>query len=413
MRMQRAWVYVHRYIDIKVHKKQGFGNISADEIKKAEASILSVLQRECFGDLCKALQSNSIQRHPLRNLAPFLGDDGLIRVGGRLKYSAIPYDGKHQVLLPEKHHVTEAIIRGLHLEHFHVGQNGLLAIVRERYWPVRVRLAIKKIVSNCQVCARQRPIPGGQFMGNLSESRVNPAPPFSKVGIDYAGPFMLKLGGRSTKLYKAYVVVFVCMAVKAIHFELVSSLSTDTFIAGLQRFSSRRGLPSDIHSDNATTFVGANHELAALKELFEEQQHQLKVKEFCSVKGIRWHFIPPRSPHFGGIWEAGVKSMKYHLKRTVGETRLTYEEMSTVLVQTEAILNSRPLFALSDDPSDYSVLTWSYIGLLLEQTTLRSTSVPVPLVVPPSFMVGIQVTPNDESGASTGDGGQVLLELDS
>ncbi|XP_065091051.1 uncharacterized protein LOC135712014 [Ochlerotatus camptorhynchus] len=278
MRMQRAWVYVHRYIDIKVHKKQGFGDISADEIKKAEASILSVLQRECFGDLRKALHSNSIQRHPLRNLAPFLGDDGLIRVGGRLKYSAIPYDGKHQVLLPEKHHVTEAIIRGLHLEHFHVGQNGLLAIVRERYWPVRVRVAIKKIVSNCQVCARQRHIPGGQFMGNLPESRVNPAPPFSKVGIDYAGPFMLKLGGRSTKLYKAYVVVFVCMAVKAIHFELVSSLSTETFIAALQRFSSRRGLPSNIHSDNATTFVGANHELAALKELFEDQQHQLKVK---------------------------------------------------------------------------------------------------------------------------------------
>lgn len=359
-RIQRAWVYVHRYIDIVMHKKKEFGEITADEIRMAEKSILLLVQRESYGDVLKALESKSVLRQPYRNLALFVDEDGLIRVGGRLKYSAIPYDGKHQVLLPQKHHITETIVRGLHQEHFHVGQNGLLAIVREHYWPVHAKQIIKKVVSSCQVCARQRPVPGVQFMGNLPEVRVNPSPPFSKVGIDYAGPFMLKLGGRSTKLYKGYVVVFVCLIVKAIHFELVSSLSTDDFIAALQRFSSRRGVPSDIHSDNATTFVGANHELAALKQLFEDQQHQLKVKEFCSAKGIRWHFIPPRSPHFGGIWEAGVKSMKYHLKRVVGETRLTFEEMSTFLAQTEAILNSRPLCPMSDDPSDYSVLTPSH-----------------------------------------------------
>lgn len=274
-RIQRAWVYVHRYIDKKVHKKQEFGDITADEIRRAERSILLLVQRESYGDVLKALQSKSVQRQPYRNLALFVGDDGLIRVGGRLKYSAIPYDGKHQVLLPQKHHITETIVRGLHQEHFHVGQNGLLAIVREHYWPVHAQQLIKKVVSSCQVCARQRPRPGAQFMGDLPEVRVQPAPPFSKVGIDYAGPFMLKMGGRSTKLYKGYVVVFVCLVVKAIHFELVSSLSTDNFIAALQRFSSRRGLPSDIHSDNATTFVGANHELAALRQLFEDQQHQL------------------------------------------------------------------------------------------------------------------------------------------
>ncbi|XP_062539151.1 uncharacterized protein LOC134207450 [Armigeres subalbatus] len=197
-------------------------------------------------------------------------------------------------------------------------------------------------------------------MGNLPDSRVNPAPPFSKVGIDYAGPFMLKTGGRGSRPQKAYVVVFVCMVVKAIHFELVSNLSTDNFIAALQRFSSRRGLPSDIHSDNATCFVGANHELAALRELFNNEQHQHKLDEFCSVKGIRWHFIPPRSPHFGGIWEAGVKSMKYHMKRVVGDTKLTYEEMTTFLAQTETILNSRPLGQMSEDPNDLTLLTPSH-----------------------------------------------------
>ncbi|XP_058465271.1 uncharacterized protein LOC131438898 [Malaya genurostris] len=359
-RILRAWVYVHRYIELKVFKRQKFGEITSDEIREAERSILLLVQHEVFSDARKVLNSNSNQRIPFPNLALFISEDGLIRVGGRLKHSAIPYDSKHQILLPQKHHITEIITRELHHEYFHVGQNGLLAIVRQHYWPIHAKQVIKKIVSSCQVCARQRPVLGVQYMGNLPEVRVNPSPPFSKVGIDYAGPFMLKLGGRSTKLYKGYVVVFVCMVVKAIHLELVSNLSTDQFIAALQRFSSRRGLPSDIHSDNATTFVGAHHELAALRQMFEDQQHQIKLGEYCSSKGIRWHFIPPRSPHFGGIWEAGVKSMKYHLKRVVGETRLTFEEMSTFLAQTEAILNSRPLCPMSDDPSDYSVLTPSH-----------------------------------------------------
>ncbi|XP_038122239.1 uncharacterized protein LOC119770798 [Culex quinquefasciatus] len=342
-RLQRSWVYVERYINLAVHKRRETSGISADEVARAE-------NHPCGGP----------KQHSWSNLAPFLGEDGLIRVGGRLKYSAIPYDGKHQVLLPDGHHVTKILVRKLHEENFHVGQNGLLAIVRERYWPLRAGLLIKQVVTKCQICRRQNPKPGSQFMGNLPGYRINPAPPFSKVGIDYAGPFMLKTGGRGSRLQKAYVVVFVCMVVKAIHFELVTNLSTDNFIAALQRFASRRGLPSDIHSDNATCFAGGNNELAALRELFNSQLHKNKLEEFCSLKGIRWHFIPPRSPHFGGIWEAGVKSMKHHMKRVVGETKLTYEEMTTFLAQTEAILNSRPLCPMSEDPNDLTVLTPSH-----------------------------------------------------
>lgn len=359
-RLQRSWVYVERYINLAVHKRRETSGISADEVARAEKTILAVVQKQAFGDLLKLLRSNSNKQHSWSNLAPFLGEDGLIRVGGRLKYSAIPYDGKHQVLLPDGHHVTKILVRKLHEENFHVGQNGLLAIVRERYWPLRAGLLIKQVVTKCQICRRQNPKPGSQFMGNLPGYRINPAPPFSKVGIDYAGPFMLKTGGRGSRLQKAYVVVFVCMVVKAIHFELVTNLSTDNFIAALQRFASRRGLPSDIHSDNATCFAGGNNELAALRELFNSQLHKNKLEEFCSLKGIRWHFIPPRSPHFGGIWEAGVKSMKHHMKRVVGETKLTYEEMTTFLAQTEAILNSRPLCPMSEDPNDLTVLTPSH-----------------------------------------------------
>ncbi|XP_055591539.1 uncharacterized protein LOC129743526 [Uranotaenia lowii] len=358
--LQRAWVYVLRYAKRGARTHPFNAPISADEMMLAETTILRLVQQQSFQTLLSDIQSKQTRRYNLSNLAPFVGNDGLIRVGGRLKYSAIPYDGKHQILLPEQHFVTTILVRKLHEENLHVGHSGLLVIVRERYWPVRAKKIIKKIISNCIVCAKLRARPERQFMGDLPKHRVNPAPPFSLVGIDYAGPFTLTFGTRGRNTYKAYVVVFICMTVKAIHFELVTNLTTENFIACLNRFVGRRGLPSDIFTDNGTSFVGANNELADMRKLFEDELHRAKLQEFCATRGLKWHFIPPRSPHFGGIWEAGVKSMKYHLKRVVGETRLTYEEMLTFLVRTEAILNSRPLCPMSDDPCDAAALTPSH-----------------------------------------------------
>ncbi|XP_058446175.1 uncharacterized protein LOC131427206 [Malaya genurostris] len=268
------------------------------------------------------LARGSNKRHEFSGLTPIIDERGLIRVGGRLKYSSIPYEGKHQLLLPGKHHVTQILIRQLHEDNLHVGQRGLLSIVRERFWPVQAKQLIKRIVNGCYVCYRQNPRPVNQIMGNLPDYRVTPSPVFSNTGVDYAGPFLLKNEGRKTVPYKAYIAIFVCMTTKAIHIELVSNLTTANFIAALKRFISRRGMVSHMYSDNGTTFVGANHELAALRKLFEEQTHQTELNDFCIAKGIQWHFIPPRSPHFGGIWEASVKSVKHHIKRVMTLTTL-------------------------------------------------------------------------------------------
>lgn len=258
--------------------------------------------------------------------------------------------------------MTEIIVRHLHEKHFHVGQRGLLSIVRERYWPINAKQLIKKIVTKCYVCFRHNPPPVNQFMGNLPDYRITPSPVFSNTGVDYAGPVYLKESGPGRKRleYKGYIAVFICLATKAIHIEVVSNLTAESFIAALQRFISRRGMVTNMYSDNATNFVGANHELAELRIQFEDQVNQQKLAEFCSSKGIRWNFIPPRSPHFGGMWEAGVKSVKHHLKRVIGETKLSFEEMTTFLAQCEAILNSRPLIPVSDDPNDVEVLTPSH-----------------------------------------------------
>ena len=180
------------------------------------------------------------------------------------------------------------------------------------------------------------------MMGQLPKERVTPGHVFSQVGVDYAGPLHLKIGSiRKPTIVKGYICIFVCLSVKAVHIDVVTDLTTEAFITCLRRFVSRRGTPSLIMSDNGTNFVGANSELRALYKLLEDQQNCLA--DFCSSQRITWKFIPERSPHFGGLWEASVKTAKSHLKRVTNTINFTYEELVTVLAQVEACMNSRPL----------------------------------------------------------------------
>lgn len=147
------------------------------------------------------------------------------------------------------------------------------------------------------------------------------------------------------------------MVTKAMHLEAVENLSTDAFLAAFQRFVSRRGVPEEVYSDNGTNFIGAKSELNELYQLFKSDVTNKKLSEYCQVKEIKWTTIPPSAPHFGGLWEAGVKSVKTVLKKVYQSASLTIMEFATLLCQIEAILNSRPLFAHSPDPNDPQVLT--------------------------------------------------------
>lgn len=193
-------------------------------------------------------------------------------------------------------------------------------------------------------------------MGQLPGPRVNISRPFSHTGVDFAGPLSIKLSaGRRVKTTKAYIAIFVCLATKAIHLEAVSNLTSTAFIAAYRRFAGRRGAAEQMYSDCGTNFVGA---AKRLKKLSEEwcQYSATEVMEMLSTVGTQWHFIPPGSPHFGGLWEAGVKAMKHHFKRMAGYN-LTLEELTTILCQIEACLNSRPLCPISTDPESLEILT--------------------------------------------------------
>lgn len=159
--------------------------------------------------------------------------------------------------------------------------------------------------------------------------------------------------GRGHHATKAYISVFVCLSTKAIHIELVSDLTTTGFIAAYERFVSRRGTCSDLYSDNATNFVGASTTfLRSEKNLFNKD-----VTNALAMKGTTWHFSPPLSPHFNGLAESAIRSLKHHIRRVVGESTLTFEELTTVLAKVEACLNSRPICPMSSDPADFDVLT--------------------------------------------------------
>ncbi|XP_043464231.1 uncharacterized protein LOC122499785 [Leptopilina heterotoma] len=191
-------------------------------------------------------------------------------------------------------------------------------------------------------------------MADLPAARVNPADPFSKTGVDYDGPFeVLQTKGRGASSTKGYVAVFVCLITKAIDLELVGDLTTESFLAALTRFTGRRGRPLELWSDNATNFRGADLELRRLFQDAKLDWH--KVEDSLAQESIRWQFIPPSAPHFGGLWEAGVKSM--NLRRVAGLRNLVYEEFATLLVEIEMVLNSRPLVPLTGDLEDLNTLT--------------------------------------------------------
>ncbi|XP_062715120.1 uncharacterized protein LOC134291413 [Aedes albopictus] len=206
----------------------------------------------------------------------------LMRVGGRLQNSAYPYDVKHPVILPANYKVSELLLRDIHLRNLHAGPSLLAATV------------------NSTRC------------------------------VDYVGSLKVHASCvRGVKTTKGYIVVFVCMATKAVHLEVASDLSTNTFVCALKRFISRRSHPNEIWSDCGTNFVGKDHCLEDIQGA--KQSHNEAAGRFLSNLGIKWVFNPPSAPHCGGIWEAAVKSAQIHLVAVLGAEAATYEDLSTVL----------------------------------------------------------------------------------
>ncbi|XP_076302125.1 uncharacterized protein LOC143220345, partial [Lasioglossum baleicum] len=329
-----------------------------DELRQAELRVIQLAQRCDYSDVITAVSTGGTvgRSSPLRAMAPFLDDQGVLRVGGRLKHSLLSFDEQHPIILAPESPLTRLVIGHHHRRTLHGGVQLTLASIRQRFWVPQGRRMVKQCISRCIVCLRWRAATKKQMMGDLPSTRVTPTRPFLHTGVDYAGPMLIRTtAGRGHKATKGYVAIFVCFSTRAVHIEAVSDYSTPAFLAAFRRFSGRRGLCSTLSSDCGTNFVGADQELRRL--FTASSKEAAAISHHMSNNGVQWKFIPPAAPHFGGLWEAAVRSVKHHLRRVIGDATLTFEELTTVLCQVEACLNSRPLQALTDDPEDLSPLT--------------------------------------------------------
>ncbi|XP_058817221.1 uncharacterized protein LOC131680524 [Topomyia yanbarensis] len=341
--------------------------LTPDEIDFALVKYLQHVQQQHFSAELKQLQRGSgvLSSSSLKQLDPFLDGNSLIRVGGRLRQSNLSYDNKHQIVLPRHSRLTSLILLYEHQEHLHCGPQSLLAATRVRFWILKGSSAARKVCRDCVTCHRVQPARMEQQMGQLPADRLKPLPPFSITGVDYAGPVQI-IGRRARGAVptKGYIALFVCFGTRAVHLEAVSDLSASAFLAAFTRFISRYGVPNRMYSDNATNLRSAAKILRELYKQIDCTERSDEVNDFLSNRRVEWFFIPARSPHHGGLWEAGIKVTKTFLNKIGGNYNYTFEELSTLLAQVAACMNSRPISTISDDPRDPQPLTPAHFLIL-------------------------------------------------
>ncbi|GBM82336.1 hypothetical protein AVEN_54770-1 [Araneus ventricosus] len=248
------------------------GPLTGDELKVASEYLIKEVQvREFSKEISALRKGNSIPKGSnLRNLNPFIDSNGILRVGGRVEYSNLTDNQKHPIILPKSHRLTKLIFVYFHHKNLHVGPQGLLCAVRQKFWPIHGRNLSRKIVNDCITCFRNKPVVANKILGNLPAERITPTFPFNVCGVDFVGPLLVKpLAQRRITASKMYAAIFVCFVTKAVHFELVTDLTSEAFIACLKRFFALRGKSSIVYSDNATNFVGAQSELKRLSDMLK------------------------------------------------------------------------------------------------------------------------------------------------
>lgn len=371
-RMLRTTAYVYqfmdRYLDLgKERSMQSGGVLKQEDLVRAERALWRLAQAEEYAEelvvLRQANQSedrllNLENSSPLKQLSPFLDEFGVIRMAGRTEASPLAkYDSKFPIILPKNHRVTELLIDWHHRRFGHHNGETVVNEIRQRFHISTLRTMVRKLSKKCQWCNVYKAQPAVPKMAPLPEARVTPfVRPFSLVGVDYFGPYMIKIGRSQVK---RWVALFTCMVIRAVHVEVAASLSTESCKLAIRRFIARRGAPTQIYTDHGTNFVGASRELANQLATMNRE-----LAETFTNTNTRWFFIPPSSPHMGGAWERMVRSVKTAME-VINEFRAPSEEVfHTIICEAESIVNSRPLTYVPLETSDQEALTPNHFILL-------------------------------------------------
>ena len=355
----RITAYVLKFIS-KIKRKTSHENccirrkICTNHLKEAEKILVKTYQQFHFGSVFDFFEGTCKSKPSIVNQLRLFLDDGLIKCDGRIQNSNVPECTKFPILLPSKSDLTNLIVIHNHRMSLHAGVNHLLAHLRGKWWIPRGRQVIKKVLKICVKCLKVQ----GQAYSRpvdppLPASRITKVKPFQVCGIDYTGALTVKTRGGSDK---AYIVLFTCAVSRAIHLEVVYSLSELDLLYAMIRFSSRRSYPQILYSDNATNMV------AAAKTL-DQISKTSSVRNFLTENRIEWRFITPRASWHGGMWERLIGMTKDTLKKVIGKSCLTPIELETLVTQIELKLNVRPLTYTSSDLSDLQPVTPSQLML--------------------------------------------------
>lgn len=330
------------------------GTPKADELVQARTVVVRTVQQEAFKEDHRSLaKGETVSKHsPLWKLDPILDADGVLRIGGRMTSAAISWDEKHPIIIPKNSHIATLLVQYYHEQVAHQGRHITEGAIRSAgLWILEGNRLISSIIHKCVTCRRLRGSMEKQKMSNLPADWLTQATPFTQIGLDVFGPWSVcarrNRGGLSES--KRWVV----MVTRAVHMEVVESLSTSSFVNALRRFTAIRGLAKLFRSDQGTNFVGACKELGITPQNAE-------LKSYLKDQSCTWDFNLPHASHMGGVWERmiGVAwRILDGLLLKVQSPSLTHEVLVTLIAEVVAIMNARPIAPVSSDPDMPTVLT--------------------------------------------------------
>ncbi|XP_062533442.1 uncharacterized protein LOC134202472 [Armigeres subalbatus] len=365
-RMLRSVAYVHHFVNIlraaKDSRSADIVGVTSVEIQMAERTLWLVAQSDAFPEEVAILKQNLVRNKDhqkqietssqLVQQSPFADEYGVLRVGSRAAEAPIPYDAKYPIILPRNNRITELLLDFYHRKYGHAYDETVVNEVRQKFHVPRLRVQVRLARKRSMWCRVYKSTPAYPKMGPLPAERLQPAVrAFTYVGVDIFGPYLVKVGRSAVK---RWVCLFTCLTVRAIHLEVVASLSTDACKKAIRRFIARR-----VFSDNGTNFVGAS------RELQEEigRIHTELGSTFTNAQ-TQWRFNPPAAPHMGGCWERMVRAVKSALGSVPTVRKLDDESFATVLAEAESMVNSRPLTFIPLETSDHESLTPNHFLLL-------------------------------------------------
>ena len=328
----RRFVFNSRSRDVKQS-----GPVSVQEFLDAENVVIRNVQLEEFPKQVAVIKGVMVTR----------AADGLYHVKTKLMHREEADGFCFPVLLPPRHPLVTQLIEWYHLQYQHAGTQFLLSKIRERFWILCARRETNRVIHKCVICLRHSGRNYEVDPATLPATRTDGSHAFQHTGVDLAGPLHMKNGE------KAWLVLFTCAVFRCVHLDYVTSLSTETFLNALERFINTRGRPDTVYSDNGTNFVG-------LVNLFHKVNWRT-VEEAACVRRIKWIFNPPSAAWWGGWWERLIRTVKSLLRRMLGNARLNYDQLRTILSHVENVINERPLTVVTENSTDLIPLTQFFI----------------------------------------------------